>query len=223
LIHIANTGANNLLGWNPAAAPPAVVEASVSGPVAVSYGPFGLISNDASGEIKTSTGTVLATGLPQVNSLAQDSSGIYFTTTGAVKKLVPATGQIINLLSITSPALVMDSHGDLIIRDQNGIKKLNVGSPSESLGTTSLTVASAGGAQSVGVDFLAGNFAAPWSAFTAAPWLHLTNPSGKGPATMLFTVDANPAAAVRSANIVLDSGLVLTVTQAVRTTAGCTH
>jgi Putative binding domain, N-terminal len=215
LIHIANNGDSNLLGWNPAAVPVTVVEASVAAPLAVSYGPFGVVFSDGAGQIRTSTGTVLASGLATtINSLAQDSTGIYFTDGSEIRKLVPSSGQVTQILSSLNSAIAMDSNGDLVVQDMFGIEKLNTGTPSESLGTTSLTVGSAGGSQSVGIDFIDGYFTAPWSASTTATWLHLTSGGGKGPATLLFTVDANPAASPRSANIVLDSGLVLTVTQA---------
>ena len=84
----------------------------------------------------------------------------------------------------------------------------------ETLGTTSLTVGSAGGSNSVEIGFRPLIAVPSWSATANAGWLHLGSGNGTGAAIAVFTCDPNPSATVRSGAITLDSGVALTVTQA---------
>jgi streptogramin lyase len=84
----------------------------------------------------------------------------------------------------------------------------------ETLGIASLTVASAGGSDSVEIGFLPQLAAPSWSATANAAWLHLGSGSGTGAAILAFSCDPNPSTTVRSGAITLDSGVALTVTQA---------
>jgi DNA-binding beta-propeller fold protein YncE len=79
-----------------------------------------------------------------------------------------------------------------------------------SLGTSSITVASAGG---VGNVLLAA--AAPWTATSNSPWLHLTaaNSSGSGNAVVSFTFDANPNQTPQIGSLTI-AGLTFNVSQA---------
>ena len=152
--------------------------------------------------------------------LARDGQGnIYALTSSAVFKWTLATQQTTQILTTTATAIWADELGDVFLIDSTGIQKFNTGAPWCTLGASYLTVGSAAGANSVSIHF-APFTPEPWTASSASSWIHLTNPTGKGPGNLLFTVDANPGTAPRSGTIGLDSGLQMVVTQAGTTYIG---
>ena len=71
-----------------------------------------------------------------------------------------------------------------------------------SLSGTGLTVPGGGGTGTVGISV---NRECSWTATSQAAWIAMTGPtSGQGPATLTFSVGANPAAAVRRSAIVIN-------------------
>ena len=163
--------------------------------------------------------TLVSSGLNGPYGVALDASGnVYIadTTNHAVEKWTVTTQQLTTLASsaaglIYPYGVAVDGSGNVYIAADSSVKKISVGF--ETLGTTSLTVGSAAGSNSVEVGFLPVNTTAAWTAATTDSWLHVTTGSGAGGATIQFTFDANPGTTVRTGTIALDSGLVLAVTQ----------
>ena len=166
--------------------------------------------------------TLVSSGLAAPWGVAVDGSGnVYIAdgNPGAIKEWNAATQQVTTLVSSAmhnSTGVAVDASGNVYGTftygsDPGSLEKIN--NAFETLGTTSLLVASAAGSGSVEVSFLPVDSTAPWSASTTDTWLHITNPSGAGGALLQFTYDANTTTTVRTGTITLDSGLTLTVTQ----------
>jgi hypothetical protein len=148
-------------------------------------------------------------------ALGRDPLGnIYALAPNGVFKWNAATRQTTQILSDTGSGMWVDEFGDVYLANSTtGIQKYNTGAPWCALGASYLTAGSAGGSNTVTIHFAAYTPAA-WTASTTSSWLHITTATGKGPGTILFTVDANPGAAPRSGTIAIDSGLQMVVTQA---------
>ncbi len=106
-------------------------------------------------------------------------------------------------------AEILSSHGRVsLVQDAPGERAVTI-CPTITFGVGTTLLAALGGSYTVPVVTLPG---CPWSASSSDPFIHVTTPTGTGPGTVSYTIDANATGSSRNGNISVN-GVLFAVNQ----------